>query len=221
MGRKSTYSKELKISIAQKYLNGEGSSYSISDESGIPVTNIKTWIAQYKTMGTSAFEEKRKNSSYTKEFKEQIVSEYLNGGDSYDTIAMKYQISSSSTVKRWVKRYNSHIELKDYIPQGDVYMAKSRKGSKEERLEIVTYCIEHDLDYKTTAKIYEVPYANVYNWVKKYQELGEDSLGDKRGHHKKEEELDETERLKRELKKVQHELEMAQLEVSLLKKYRR
>ena len=86
------------------------------------------------------------------------------------------------------------------------------------KLEIVKYCLEHDLDYKTTAKVFETTYANVFNWVKKYREKGEDGLGDKRGRHKTDEEVDETEKLRRELKKMQHERDMALLEVKLLKK---
>ena len=34
MGRKSKYSKELKIEICKRYLNGEGSTYSLADEIG-------------------------------------------------------------------------------------------------------------------------------------------------------------------------------------------
>ena len=66
--------------------------------------------------------------------------------------------------------------------------------------------------------MYETTYANVFNWVKKYKEKGEDGLGDKRGRHKNDEEVDETENLRRELKKMQHERDMALLEVKLLKK---
>ena len=134
-------------------------------------------------------------------------------------MATKYHILSSSTIIKWVKDYNSHIELKDYIPGGeDIYMAKSRKVNKEERIEIVKYCLEHDLDYKTTAKVFETTYANVFNWVKKYKEKGEDGLGDKRGRHKTDVEVDEMTLLKRQLKQKEHELEMALLEVRLLKK---
>ena len=97
-------------------------------------------------------------------------------------------------------------------------MAKSRKVDKNERIKIVKYCLEHDMDYKTTAKVFETTYANVYNWVKKYKEKGEDGLGDKRGRHKTDEEVDEMTLLKRQLKQKEHELEMAQLEVRLLKK---
>ena len=74
------------------------------------------------------------------------------------------------------------------------------------------------MDYKTTAKVFETTYVNVFNWVKKYKEKGEDGLGDKRGRHKTDEEVDETEKLRRELKKMQHERDMALLEVKLLKK---
>ena len=56
-----------------------------------------------------------------------------------------------------------------------------------------------DLDYKTTAKVFETTYANVFNWVKKYKEKGEDGLGDNRGRHKTNEEVDETELLRRQL----------------------
>ena len=97
-------------------------------------------------------------------------------------------------------------------------MAKSRKVSNDERIEIAKYCIEHNLDYVGTAKIYETTYANVFNWVKKYKDKGEEGLEDKRGHHKKDDEVDETEKLRRELKRMQHERDMALLEVKLLKK---
>ena len=49
----------------------------------------------------------------------------------------------------------------------------SRKTTFEERLEIVNYVLANDNDYKGAADKYSVPYANVYNWVKKYNEFGE------------------------------------------------
>ena len=66
------------------------------------------------------------------------------------------------------------------------------------------------MDYKITAKLFETTYANVFNWVKKYKEKGEDGLGDKRGCRK-----DEVTLLKRQLKQKEYELEMVQLELKL------
>ena len=219
MGRKSKYSKELKINIVRRYLDGESSAVTLANEIHTRVTVILEWVNKYRAYGEKAFDSSSSNASYTKDFKEQVVLDYLNGGGSYSKLAIKYNISSPTPIKKWVKDYNSHIELKDYIPGGkEIYMTKSRKVSKDERIEIAKYCIEHNLDYVGTAKIYETTYANVFNWVKKYKENGEEGLEDKRGLHKKDVEVDETEKLRRELKRMQHERDMALLEVKLLKK---
>ena len=219
MGRKSKYSKELKLSIVKRYLAGEGSTVSLAKEINTTNSVVVRWIKKYNAHGDEVFDESNSNTSYTKEFKEMVVLSYLNGEGSYSDLMVKYNIRAISTIERWVKDYNSHIELKDYIPGGkEIYMTKSRKVSKEERIEIVKYCLDHDLDYKTTAKVYDTTYANVFNWIKKYREKGEEALGDNRGRHKNDEEVDETEKLRRELKKMQHERDMALLEVKLLKK---
>lgn len=219
MGRKSKYSKEQKLSIVKRYLAGEGSTASLAREINSDESVVWGWIKKYQAFGENAFDLIKNNNLYTKEFKELVVLDYLNGGGSYNDLAIKYHIPSRETLRKWVNDYNSHIELKNYIPGGkNIYMAKSRKVNKEERIEIVKYCLEHDMDYKATAKIFETTYANVFSWVKKYKEKGEDGLGDKRGHHKTDEEVDEVALLKRQLKQKEHELEMAQLEVKLLKK---
>ncbi|WP_317621648.1 helix-turn-helix domain-containing protein [Beduini massiliensis] len=209
----------MKLSIVKRYLGGEGSTISLAKEINTKKTVVSNWIKKYLAFGESASNPSITNAAYTKGFKEQVVLDYLNGGESYEDLAIKYHISSASPIKNWVKLYNSHRELKDYIPGGEnIYMAKSRKVNKEERIEIVKYCLEHDMDYKTTAKVFETTYANVFNWVKKYKEKGEEGLGDKRGRHKPDEEVDEVTLLKRQLKQKEHELEMAQLELRLLKK---
>ena len=93
--------------------------------------------------------------------------------------------------------YNSDMELKDYDPKQEVYMAEARrKTTINERKEIVEYCLLHNRDYKGTAEKYEVSYNQVYTWVRKYDANGEDALIDKRGHHKLDEEVDELEKLR-------------------------
>ena len=49
------------------------------------------------------------------EFKEMVVLAYLNGEGSYLDLMIKYNIPANATNENWVKDYNSHIELKDYI----------------------------------------------------------------------------------------------------------
>lgn len=98
-------------------------------------------------------------------------------------------------------------------------MAKPRKKtSKEERVEIVKYCIDNGRNYKQTAEKYEVSYSQVYSWVKKYNNNGESALTDRRGHHKSDEEVDEVELLRRENKRLKRQLEEKDMVVELLKK---
>ena len=115
--------------------------------------------------------------------------------------------------------YNANRELKDYCPKPEVYMADARrKTTVEERKEIVEYCISHNRNYKETAAKYDVSYSQVYDWVRKYSEKGDDGLIDKRGIHKTDDELDELERLRRENKRLKRKLEEQDMLVVLLKK---
>ena len=150
LGRKIKYDKKFKLYVVQRYLNGEGSSYVLGKELGISSANIRTWVKMFNLSGEKTFESHEKNSNtYTKEFKEKVVLEYLNGYKTLLELTLKYNIPGESTILRWVKDYNSHIELKDYIPGGkEIYMTKSRKVSKEERIEIVKYCMDHNLETK-------------------------------------------------------------------------
>ena len=95
-----------------------------------------------------------------------------------------------------------------------------RKTTIEERKDIVKYCIEHNRDYKGTAATYDVSYTQVYNWVRKFDTLGERSLDDRRGHHKTDDEVDELERLRRENQRLKRQLQERDMTVELLKKVR-
>ena len=128
MSRKPKYSKELKIDTAKRYLNGEGSYISLSKEVGADSSIVYGWVLKYKKYGDEAFDISTINSSYTKEFKEKVVLKYLNGEGSLIDLMVKYNIPAVHTLENWIKSYNSHIELKDYIPEGeDIYMTESRK----------------------------------------------------------------------------------------------
>ena len=51
-------------------------------------------------------------------------------------------------------------------------MTKGRKTTKEERAEIVAFCIGHGKDYGLTVQTYQVSYQQIYSWVKKYEQKG-------------------------------------------------
>ena len=45
-------------------------------------------------------------------------------------------------------------------------MTKGRTTTYEERIEIVSYCIEHGNDYAATIEKYGVSYQQIYSWVR-------------------------------------------------------
>ena len=79
MGRKSKFSKEQKIEICKRYLDGSESISILAEEINAGKTTIERWIKIFKAYGESAFDEKPANESYTKEFKCKVVEEYLAG----------------------------------------------------------------------------------------------------------------------------------------------
>ena len=217
------YSAEEKIQICKDYLCGKSSASELCAAHGLsrgkPPGTFWRWISQYQQAGPAAFVKTSGNRSYSKDLKEKAVKEYLAGKGSLLEICGKYNISSERTLSDWIKCYNANIELKDYEPKREVYMAEARrKTTLEERKEIVDYCISHNNDYKGTASRYEVSYSQVYSWVKKYREEGEEGLEDRRGHHKSDNALDEVERLRRENKRLKKQLEERDMLCELLKK---
>ena len=219
MGRKPKLSVETKVSVCKQYLDGKKGAIELSYEYDINASTIYSWVNKYQSIGTSAFNLKLHNTSYTKKFKQQVVEAYLNGEGSMEHVANRYDIPSHKTLYQWIKKYNNLEELKDYDPKPEVYMKdRIRKTTLEERIEIVNYCLEHDKDYKGTAELFDVSYMQVYQWVRKYLASGEAGLADRRGQHKTEEQLTETEKLQRKVKILERQLREKEMENELLKK---
>lgn len=221
MGRKARYSKGLKLEIVRRYIAGENASdlaqeYELKGANGC--RRIREWRRKYEAKGESVFDPRDRNKSYRKELKQAAIHDYLEGEGSLEDITNKYGITSINILRKWIIKYNSHIETKDYSPKPEVYMTKSRKTSYEERIEIVKYCLEHGLNYKKTAFEYGVNYAQVYTWVTKYKELGEEGLTDKRGRKKPDSEMTVEEQLRHELKKEQARRKYLEMENAALKK---
>lgn len=221
MGRKAKYSAEQKVQACEDYLFGKKSATEIAREMGMGKNGCRKvyeWIKNYRTNGSEIFEEKTHNRSYSREFKEKVVQEYLTGQGSMRDLQAKYGIPSQETIRQWVLKYNNHIEIKDYDPKPEVYMAKTRKTTYEERIEIVKYCLDHDRDIKTTASLYKCSYHQVRSWVLKYEAQGEEGLLDGRGKRKEEDELTELEKAQRKIAQLEREKEEFRKKYELLKK---
>lgn len=221
MSRKVKYAKEVKLKASKDYLSGKVSALNIARSLGMSKRGdeiVRYWAKQYEVNGDEIFDDKPRNKSYSKEFKEKVVKEYLDGKGSFKYLAAKFGIPSNYTVLSWVKKYNGHIELEDYDPKGEIYMTKGRITTLDERIEIVKWCLDHDRSIKDTASHFECSYAQVRAWLLKYEEFGEEGLIDKRGKPKEEKDLSELELAQRKIQSLEKENEKLKRMNEILKK---
>ena len=218
MSRRITITPEEKIQIAQDCIEGRISQTEAARRLGIDRTSIRSWIAKYEAEGSIGLTQAEKNRAYSGELKLQAVMEYLGGEGSLREICKKHKIRSKKQLRDWIKVYNSGRDFKRKMSGGS-RMKNIRQTTQEERVQIAKECIENGNNYGEIAIKYQVSYQNVYSWVKKYRELGEAGLEDRRGQRTAQQKpRTEEERLRIENAQLKHELYLAKMERDLLKK---
>ena len=184
----------------------------------VNVRNLYEWRAKYQFGGTNALLRPTKNKIYPEELKRNAIEDYLAGNYSKHELMVKYGISGQTVFNRWLKKYNSHSELKDSNQRMSQTMTKGRKTTLEERIEIVKTCLKNEKDYKKTAAQYDVTYQQVYQWVRKFEDGGEESLEDRRGRMKSVNERTPEDKLRFKIQQIERENERLRAENLLLKK---
>lgn len=212
------YPSEFKYEVIMAYKNEDFTIKEITKRYGITNVTLYKWVNIFDHEGISGFEDSKTWKPYSKELKELAVRDYLSGEYSLSEIIREYKISSMSVLQRWVNHYNSHRELKDTSKGRTSSMTNGRKTTWEERIQIVLDCLGNGKNYQETAETNKVSYQQVYQWVKKYENYGEEALKDKRGRTKEEEELTPEEKIKLQMKKLEIENERLRAENAFLKK---
>ena len=219
MGRKGAkIPNETKLNYARLCFERKISKSEASRQLGVDCATVRGWVFRYREQGELAFLETGRNNVYSAELKSQAVRSYLNGEGSQREIAAKYGLKDAAQLKRWIKVYNNGEDFLHKMSGGS-RMKTSRNTTKEERIQIVKECIANDCNYGESAIKHNVSYQQVYGWVKRFKELGEAGLEDRRGRRKVDQEpRSEVEELKIKMAQLEHELYMTKMERDLLKK---
>ena len=200
MAEKKKLSPAEKIRIAKLCIEGKIGPRAAARQVGVGMSTIQQWVSMYEFQGEDAFRELENYTTYSSEVKAKAVNDYLAGKGSQ------------------IKMYN---EGKDFLNKmsGGSRMTTSRKTTKEERIKIAKECLENGSNYGESAIKHNVSYQQVYGWVKRFKELGEAGLEDRRGRRKVDQEpRSEIEKLQIENERLKHELYMMKMERDLLKK---
>jgi len=218
MSKRIKYTSEKKYEILKEHEDGIKTVREIMSEYEISVFSFYDWRNKYEKYGIKGLIESKTWKKYSKDLKENAVRDYLSGMYSTYEIINKYEISTTRTLRDWIKKYNSHIELKDTGKGMSAIMTKGRNTTLEERIEIAEFCIDNELDYQKTSEKYNVSYQQVYTWSKKYEDGGKESLKDRRGKKKVKEELSPENEMELKIKKLEAENQKLKAENLLLKK---
>lgn len=122
--------------------------------------------------------------SYPQAYKEQLVEEYYGEQLSINELAAKHQIASA-VIAGWIEMWDNGEKLGDYHPNPGVYAMAIRKTTAEERLAIVQWVMDHGFNYTAAATRFDLKYATIYQWTRRYQQEGKEGLQRKRGRKPK------------------------------------
>ena len=209
---------EERIEAGRTCAEGRMSQSEAARRLGVDESAVRDWVARYKAGGELAFKEQEHNSIYTEEKKTAAVREYLEGKGSLRGISVKYGLRSTKQLRSWIKVYNSGRDFKRKMSGGS-RMKEGRETTQEERIAIAKDCLENGSNYGEMAIKYKVSYQQVYTWVKKFKELGEAGLEDRRGKKTAAQEpRTELEEMKIRMAQLEHENYMLRMERDLLKK---
>jgi transposase-like protein len=214
---KRSYSAKEKYEIL-KELDEHYSTYELESKYNVHHTTISDWKHKYETYGLEGLKESCTWKKYSKELKLAAIKDYQSGKYSIREVVRSYEVSSTSVLRDWIKKYNSHRELKDTSQGRTSSMTKGRKTTWEERVQIVMECLGNGKDYHEAANTYNVSYQQVYQWVKKYENGGDEALKDKRGKKKEEANLTPEEKVNLQMKKLERENARLRAENLFLKK---
>ncbi|HWJ79747.1 MAG TPA: helix-turn-helix domain-containing protein, partial [Niallia sp.] len=214
---KKSFSPNIKL-LALQYLEQGYTLQKVCTMFSVTTKNLQVWRAIYKHGGVEALVRPVKNKVYSKDLKQHAVEDYLSGNYSQFDILAKYGISSLSVFNTWLKIYTSHSELKDSGKGMSKTMTKGRKTTVEERIEIAKACLANEKNYQEMAAKYEVSYQQVYQWVRKFEDGGEEALQDRRGRLKPIEERTPEDELRLKIQQMERENERLRAENLLLKK---
>jgi transposase len=215
---KRAFTVGYKFEVLKAWEEGTYSLRELSKKYKVNVSSILEWKYKFDKYGTEGLKESSTWKQYTRALKLSAVNDYLSGNYSLREVVRKYEISSDSVLMKWINKYNSHRDLKDTSKGRTSSMTKGRKTNWVERIEIVMDCLGNGKEYQRTADTYEVSYQQVYQWVKKYENGGDEALKDKRGRKKEEAELTSEEIMQLQMKKLERENERLRAENLFLKK---
>jgi len=108
-------SPEQKLEAVKAYLKGDSTLRKLAAEYGVHHSSIEKWVFRYRTFGMQGLEKVSQNQKYSEDLKRKAVLMYLSEELPLRAVCEKYQISTTSLLQGWVKKYKAENTL--ILPQ--------------------------------------------------------------------------------------------------------
>ena len=137
-------------------------------------------------------------AKYSQEFKLEVIEYVLEKHYSSEEAAKKFNISSCTSVKKWVNRYREH--------GAEGILRNIKKYDGQFKIEVIEYMNNNRLSLQETANTFRIAGAEVIaKWERIYYEEGQEALfRDNRGRKKMS--IDNKPRKRKINKKVEEDL---------------
>ena len=117
------HSFEFKKKVVLEYLNGCGGTDYLSHKYNLGSNSqLRRWIAAYRTFGDDGLRRSRQQKKYTFEYKLHVVELYLSSEVSYQELALKEGINTPNLLVKWVN---------DFRIAGPDALRPKKKGRKK------------------------------------------------------------------------------------------
>jgi len=129
------YDLAYKLKTVEAYLAGEGGYLTIAKKYDVPSeSNIRKWVRIYLKYGKKGLERKSNNKKYPVQFKLDVIEYKLRTGDSFNNIALHFDIPEPSLILSWYKVWQ--CKGKDGLskPKGRPSMSKKPKKKTDKKL---------------------------------------------------------------------------------------
>src|SRR5690625_7142864 len=126
------YDLAYKLKTVEAYLAGEGGNLTIAKKYDVPSeSNIRKLVRIYLKDGKKGLERKMKNRNYPVQFKLDVIEYKLRTGDSFNNIALHFDIPEPSLILFWYNVWQCKGKDGLSIPKLRRYMSKQPKKNKD------------------------------------------------------------------------------------------
>src|SRR5699024_4970707 len=129
------YDLAFKLKTVEAYLAGEGGYLTIAKKYDVPSeSNIGKWVRIYWKYGKKGEERKSNNTKYGVQFKLDVIEYKLRTADSFNNIALHFDIPEPSLILSWYKVWQCKGKDGRSKPKGRPSMSKKPKKKTDKKL---------------------------------------------------------------------------------------